>query len=279
MYSTAHIIFIIISLVLIVVGVMICEKTKVTIPSLIKVCFLIALICEVIKIFAIIDIVPIVETIVEDGIIVYKETGRFSPYIKAEHLPFELCSYQIIFLFLARVVKNELWKRRIYSLIYATALIGGTLAIFLSSIAPEYDTTSEFLLSIRAWEFYIYHSMIVVIAIVIARDKNNYLRFGDIKWTCIILLLLDIFSFYLNSIFSIPIYKNDNLIGLEYAVNYFSSYNNPLGIVLDTKKAYLIYLMLRFIVALVLIVIIYLPFLKRDKALDNENKGVKLVNK
>lgn len=279
MYSTAHIIFIIISLVLIVVGVMICEKTKVTIPSLIKVCFLIALICEVIKIFAIIDIVPIVETIVEDGTIVYKETGRFSPYIKAEHLPFELCSYQIIFLFLARVVKNELWKRRIYSLIYATALIGGTLAIFLSSIAPAYDTTSEFLLSIRAWEFYIYHSMIVVIAIVIAIDKNNYLRFGDIKWTCIILLLLDIFSFYLNSIFSIPIYKNDNLIGLEYAVNYFSSYNNPLGIVLDTKKTYLTYLMLRFIIALILIVIIYLPFLKRDKALDNENKGVKLVNK
>lgn len=279
MYSTAHIIFIIISLVLIVVGVMICEKTKVTIPSLIKVCFLIALVCEVIKIFAIIDIVPIVETIVEDGTIVYKETGRFSPYIKAEHLPFELCSYQIIFLFLARVVKNELWKRRIYSLIYATALIGGTLAIFLSSIAPEYDTTSEFLLSIRAWEFYIYHSMIVVIAIIIARDKNNYLRFGDIKWTCIILLLLDIFSFYLNSIFSIPVYKNDSLIGLEYAVNYFSSYNNPLGIVLDTKKAYLIYLMLRFIIALILIVIIYLPFLKRDKALDDENKGVEFVNK
>ena len=279
MYSTAHIIFIIISLVLIVVGVMICEKTKVTIPSLIKVCFLIALICEVIKIFAIIDIVPIVETIVEDGIIVYKETGRFSPYIKAEHLPFELCSYQIIFLFLARVVKNEVWKRRIYSLIYATALIGGTLAIFLSSIAPEYDTTSEFLLSIRAWEFYIYHSMIVVIAIIIARDKNNYLRFGDIKWTCIILLLLDIFSFYLNSIFSIPVYKNDSLIGLEYAVNYFSSYNNPVGIVLDTKKAYLTYLMLRFIIALVLIVVIYLPFLKRDKALDDENKGVEFVNK
>ena len=279
MYSTAHIIFIIISLVLIVAGIMICEKKKVTIPSLIKVCFLIALICEVIKIFTIIDIVPVVETVVKDGVIVYKETGRFSPYIKAEHLPFELCSYQIIFLFLARVVKNEVWKRRIYSLIYATALIGGTLAIFLSSIAPEYDTTSEFLLSIRAWEFYIYHSMIVVIAIIIARDKDNYLRFGDIKWTCIILLLLDIFSFYLNSIFSIPVYKNDSLIGLEYAVNYFSSYNNPLGIVLNTKKAYLTYLMLRFIIALILIVIIYLPFLKRDKVLDDENKGVEFVNK
>lgn len=272
MYSTAHIIFIIISLILIITGTMICKKSNVSVHSLIKICFFIALICEFIKIFTVIDIVPIVETVVENGNIIYKETGRFSPYIKAEHMPFELCSYQIIFLFLAIVLKNEVWKRRIYSLIYATALIGGALAIFLSSIALDFDTTSKFLLSIRAWEFYIYHSMIIVIAIVIARDKQNYIRFGDIRWTCIILMFLDILSLYLNSIFSVPIYDNGRLAGLQYAVNYFSSYNNPLGIVLDTKEKYLMYIILRFVLALVIIVIIYLPFLK-NKRFSRENEG------
>lgn len=273
MYSTAHIIFIIISLILVVIGTLICIRNNVQVYDVIKVCFLIAIICEIIKIFVIIKIVPIVEAVVENGSLVYNETGRFSPYIEAEHLPFELCSFQIIFLFIARVIKNEPWKRRVYSLIYATALIGGMLAIFLSSIAPEFDTTKDFLLSIRAWEFYIYHSMLIVIAIVIARDKNNYIRFSDVKWTCIILVLLDIFSFYLNSILSVPAYENGNLVGLEYAVNYFSSYNNPLGIVLTTKKHYFMYLAFRFILAIVFIVIIYLPFLKTKKSVDNDGKG------
>ena len=273
MYSTAHIIFIIISLILVVIGTLICAKNNVQVYDVIKVCFLIAVICEIIKIFTIIEIVPMVEAVVENGNLVYNETGRFSPYIEAEHFPFELCSFQIIFLFIARVIKNETWKRRVYSLIYATALIGGILAIFLSSIAPEFDTTKDFLLSIRAWEFYIYHSMLIVIAIVIARDKNNYIRFSDVKWTCIILVLLDILSFYLNSILSVPAYENGNLVGLEYAVNYFSSYNNPLGIVLTTKKQYFMYLAFRFILAIVFIVIIYLPFLKTKKSVDNDGKG------
>ena len=114
--------------------------------------------------------------------------------------------------------------------------------------------------------------MIIVIAIVIARDKQNYIRFGDIRWTCIILMFLDILSLYLNSIFSVPIYDNGRLAGLQYAVNYFSSYNNPLGIVLDTKEKYLMYIILRFVLALVIIVIIYLPFLK-NKRFSRENEG------
>ncbi|MBO6120012.1 MAG: YwaF family protein [Lachnospiraceae bacterium] len=265
MYSTAHIIFIIISLLMAFVGVLIVEKKKIIVPDLIKVCFIIALFCEIVKIFTIIEIVPIVESVIENGSIVYKETGRFSPYIKAEHLPFELCSYQIIFLFLARVVKNEVWKRRIYSFIYVTALIGGALAIFISPIAPGFKSTSEFLLSLRAWEFYIYHAMLIVIAISIARDKNNYIRFTDVKWTCIILLLLDLLSFYMNSIFSVPVYKNNNLIGLQYAVNYFSSYNNQFGIVMATKSQYIIYIVFRFVLAIICIFAIYLPFLFKEK--------------
>ena len=79
-------------------------------------------------------------------------------------------------------------------------------------------------------------------------------------------------SFYLNSILSVPAYENGNLVGLEYAVNYFSSYNNPLGIVLDTKEKYLMYIILRFALALVIIVIIYLPFLK-NKRFSRENGG------
>lgn len=263
MFSEGHIIFIIISIILVVIGASICEKKKIPTEKVLWGCFFIALICEIIKILVVIKIVPLVELVVEDGVLTYKNVGKFYPYIETAHIPLELCSFQIVFLFLARVVKNEKWKRRIYSLIYATSLIGGIIATLLSSIAPYYNSTKEFLFSIRAWEFYIYHSMLVVIAIVIARDKSYGLRFADAKWTCIIVFMLDIFSFYMNSVLSIPLYVKENLIGLTHSVNFFSSYDDPLGINITTKGQYFIYLLIRFVGVLLLILAVYIPFLKR----------------
>lgn len=269
MYSTGHIIFIIISLLMVLSASFILWKKKIKVENIIKVCFVIALALEIIKIFFTIDIVPIVKEVVKDGKIIYEETGKFYPYIKSEHLPFELCSMQIVFLFLARVVKNEKWKRRIYSLIYGSALLGGILAIFLSSIAPDFGSTIEFLTSIRAWEFYIYHAMIIVVAIAIARDEKCYLRFSDAKWTCIILLMLDMITFYSNSIFSIPVYENEKLIGLTHSANYFSSYDSPLGFTIHTKNEYLLYLLTRLLIVGIFIVILYLPFLRRKKCIGD----------
>ena len=265
MFSKAHIFFIIFSFIIIVLGVSICDKKKIPTEKVVWACFFIGLSCEIIKILIVIDVVPLVEPDVENGVLTYKGIGKFYPYIETAHIPFQLCSFQIVFLFLARVVKNEKWKRRIYSLIYATSLIGGIIAILLSSIAPYYNSTREFLLSIRAWEFYLYHSMLVMIAIVIAKNKKCNLRFSDAKWTCVILFMLDIFSFYMNSMLSVPLYVKEKLIGLTHSVNCFSSYENPIGINITTKAQYLIYLLIRFTIALLLILAAYVPFLKRDR--------------
>ncbi len=69
----------------------------------------------------------------------------------------------------------------------------------------------------------------------------------------------------MNSIMSIPYYQGDNLVGMGYAINYFSSYNNPLGIVMSTKKAYFTYLLIRIAIALVLLPLIYLPLKFKKK--------------
>ena len=273
MYSQGHIIFIIASFIIIFLGVLFCKTKSIPTEKVIWACFLIGLTCEVIKIFCVIKMVPIVELTSENGTLIFKNTGKFSPYIESVYLPFELCSYQILFLFLARIIKNEKWKRRIYSLIYATALIGGLLAIFLSYISNDYNSTKEYLLSIRAWEFYIYHAMIVIVAIAIARDEHYKPRFSDIKLTSIIILLFDILSFYMNSLLSVPIYNNEKLMGLTYSLNYFSSYNNPLGITITTKNQYLIYLLIRLIIGFLFVVIVHLPFLKRK----NTHKYIKMA--
>ncbi|MBR4314177.1 MAG: YwaF family protein [Lachnospiraceae bacterium] len=265
MFGKAHIIFIIISFLFIFLGVNICEKKKIPVEKVLWVCFFISLASELLKILMVIELVPLVTLVVENGNIVYKSAGKFCPYIETHHIPFQLCSFQIIFLFLARVVKNKEWKRRVYSLIYSTALIGGILAIFLSDIIPFYKSASEFLLSARAWEFYLYHSMLVVIALVIARDKKCGIKFTDAKWTCIIVFILDICSFYMNSMLSVPVYVNEELVGITHSVNFFNSYENNIGLNVTTKNEYFVYLLIRFVVVLLFIIITYLPFLKRKK--------------
>lgn len=272
MYSERHLIFIFISFLMIFLGVYYCEKKKIPTERVIWVSFFICIICEIAKIFCVIKMVPIVELTVENGTLIYNNTGKFYPYIESMHLPYELCSFQMLFLFLARIIKNEKWKRRIYSLIYATALIGGFLAIFLSYIPNEYGTTKEFLTTVRVWEFYTYHATIIISAIAIARDKKYAPRFSDIKWTSIIIILFDIPSFYVNSIFSVPLYSNEKLIGLTHSLNHFSSFANPLGISVTTKSQYLLYLLIRFIAGFLCVLIVYVPFLKERESINDFQK-------
>ena len=267
MYSTGHIIFIIISLLMIAIGTFVCKKNKWPLDSVIKVCFFVAIICEMIKVLIVIDVVPIVQAVIENGEVVYKETGGYAPYIESNHLPFELCSFQILFMFLYLVIRDEVWKKRIIALIYGTAMMGGLLAIFVSAIAGGFNTTREYLTSVRAWEFYIYHAMLTVLAILIATDGKYILKIKEFKWTCLMLLIIDTLSFYINSLLSIPVYIDGKIVGLTRSSNFFSSFRNPLDIAMVNKKQYLIYLLIRLLIALVLITIIYLPLLikKRNK--------------
>lgn len=274
MFSQGHLIFLGLSVVLILFGVYMCRTRKPPLDKLIRICFLISLVLEAAKVFTVIQIVPVVEPAIENGALIYKETGQYAPYIQAEHLPFELCSLQIVFMFLSLVIKDRTWKKRIWALIYGTSIIGGTIALLLPSIAPEFATTAAFLGAPRAWEFFLYHSMIVVVGIAVGMDRTCGLRYSDMKWMMILVTLLDFSTFYLNSIMTVPYYRGDNLMGIGYAINYFSSYNNPLGIVVSTKAQYFVYLAIRILIALVLIPIVFLPFLRRkQKPAETEGKA------
>lgn len=98
-------------------------------------CLAIAMLSEFIKILGNIEIVPIVEPIVEQGKLIYRETGAYTPYLEAEHFPFELCSYQIIFILLALAVRNPRLQKRLYALMYTTCIAGAGMGILFSSAA------------------------------------------------------------------------------------------------------------------------------------------------
>lgn len=273
MYRPGHIAFICISFVLIAVGLMLVRRRQPTIDELIRVCLPIALVGEAVKLFTTIEIVPVVDAVIVNGQIGFRETGAFSPYLKAEHLPFELCSLQMVFMFLALVVKDPVWRHRLHAVMYGTALIGGLLALFLSSIAPEFETAGDFLTSPRAWEFFLYHSMIIVLALSIALDRECDLRLGDLKWMVCACVILDFASLYMNSMLSVPVFQDGELRGLSYAVNFFSSYDDPLGITLATKSQYLLYFVARYVIGSVFILLVFLPFVRRGRRSDIRKEG------
>ena len=263
MYSTGHLIFIGISLVLIIFGVSMCRRYRPPVEKLIQLCFLLSLFFEAAKILTVIRIIPVVEPAVENGVLIYRGTGAFAPYIEREHLPFELCSLQIVFMFLELIVSSPVWKKRLLSFMYGTTIVGGMMALLFSSIAPEFETAAAFLTAPRAWEFYLYHSMIIVLGIAIGMDREVNLNFWDCRWMAVILIALDCCMFYVNSIMSIPYYQGDTLIGMGYAINYFSSYDNFFGIVMDTKMKWFGWLLFRIVLGAALTALVYLPLTGR----------------
>ena len=269
MFSAAHIVFILISVFLIIVGVLLVRRIRPTLQRLITVFFLFSLVSEAVKVLSVIEIIPVVEPVIKDGMLVYQETGAYAPYLQAEHLPLELCSLQILFMFLFLVIKNRNRRRIVLSLIYGTSMIGGVIAIILSSIAPEFETAAAFFSEPRAWQFFLYHSLIVVLGIAIGMDREYTLHFKDARYALGGVWGLDCIMFYLNSVMSIPYYQGDELVGMGYAINYFSSYTNPLGILISEKSQYLLYLLIRLVLAVLLILLVFVPMALRDKKQDN----------
>ena len=70
---------------------------------------------------------------------------------------------------------------------------------------------------------------------------------------------------------SIPYYQGDTLVGMGYAINYFSSYDNFFGIVMDTKVKWLCWLLFRIVLGAALTALVYLPLhgRKADNAEGN----------
>ena len=265
MFSTGHFIWMGISAVMVAAGLALVYKKQPGLDRMLTVCLAIGLASEVFKILYETQFVPVVVPSVSAAGLIYKATGAFAPYLELEHLPLELCSIQILLLLFAKLMTDGVWRRRLLGFMYPTCVLGAGLAVVLSSIAPEFSTAQAFLTSPRAWQFFIYHSMLIVLGLYLGMNREAGIRFRHLGSTLFGLFLLDFASFYTNSIFSEPVYTGNRLQGLSYHLNYFASYDDPLGIHMTTKEQWLAYLAVRFALAAALVTLCYLPLYYREK--------------
>ena len=155
---------------------------------------------------------------------------------------------------------------------FASGTMGGLLGVVGASIAVDFETTAEFFSAPRAWQFFFFHSMIIVLGIYIAVCNESVLKPSDWKKALIGMLLLDIPTFYLNSVFSSEVYSGGKVVGVTHRINFFSSYVNPLGIVLTEKWQWLIYLAARAAMVVLTVRILYLIFVRKKKEASDDGK-------
>ena len=264
LFSPGHLIWLALSACLIVGGIIACLRIRPSMTRILTVCFGLALLSETVKVLSVIQIVPIVSPVVEGGQLVYQPAGSFTPYMEADHMPFELCSFQIPLIGIARFAKSERLRQRVLALIYPTAMIGAFLGLVLAYMVRDYTSTLAMFTDPHAYQYFLYHSMLITLGAYIAISPESGVGFSSWKDALIMLIPFDVASFYLNSLLATPVYVNNELAGISHATNFFSSYINPLGIPITEKWQWMVYLVIRIVLTLTLITLFFLP-LKRKK--------------
>ena len=84
--------------------------------------------------------------------------------------------------------------------------------------------------------------MVVTLGLYMGFGPESDVSLDSFKGTMGLLLALDVPTFYLNSVFSQPVYAAGKPVGVVYRTNFFSSYVNPLGLVLTRRWQWLAYL-------------------------------------
>lgn len=253
MFTIQHLIWVVIDLIVIGYSLHYLHKHQLPLEKLLNVCCVLALCSEFIKTFSVIQLVPSA-----DGSIMY-------PYISMGHLPLHLCSIQILFIFYVRFSSNTKMRETLLAFMYPSCLLGALMAIALPSIFNDSISVSQAFTHPLAYQFFLYHAMLIILGIYIFTSKQVDIRPKHYLSTIGIIALLAFVSLYINSIVAVPVYVNGSLQSVEYAANMFFTYQPVIDIALTQIWHWYVYLLVIVALALLLITITYLPVFIRHK--------------
>lgn len=181
-------------------------------------------------------------------------------YLEMQHLPLHLCSIQIIFIFIARLGRDGRGRDALLAFMYPTCTLGALFALALPSIFSSTIDVSQAFTHPLAYQFFIFHTMLVVLGIYIAMSGEVDIRPRHYLSTLGILGALAFASIYLNSMFAVPTYVNDELVSVDYSPNFFFTELTPIGIELTEMWQWGVYMGIIAALAVVLIAVWYIPY-------------------
>lgn len=226
MFSANHFIWIAICVVFIGVLLFFSLKFKFSFKTSSFIMFGIAMVSELMKIFTHID------TSVGGGV------------LKAGFLPFHLCSILIFVVIYFCFGKNEKWLEKLKSFFVPVAIVGGVLAILMSTSGVDF-------LKPFAYQCFLFHSGILWFAIYLMVTKQVQMGFKAWLTNVISLLSLVFVMLWVNSILQV------------YDVNFFYLVRPPMqGLpILNLNNGWFVYFITIVLCGFVLISLVHLPYI------------------
>ncbi len=253
MFTYRHFIWLAICVVLIVGAELQARKTKPSLTEVLSFCCVICVLSEVVKVFSLIRMVPSA-----DGTII-------RPYIEMNNLPLHLCSLQILLIFYVRFTENTKMREKVLAFMYPTCIIGAFLALAMPSIFTNNISIEQAFTHPQAYQFFIYHSMLIYLGIRIAVSDEIKWTSAHLKSTLVLIYTLGFISIYLNSMFAAPTYVDGVLHHVDFWPNFMFTYNNPLGIKVTELWQWFLYIGIISVLAFILVMLFYMPLLKKSK--------------
>lgn len=259
MFSIQHFIWIAICIILIIGSCVFISKYQPSFVKFFNVVCVLSIISEVIKVLSMMEIIQLVD-------------GSYAPYLELNHLPFHLCSIQIIFIFLVRFTKNRKLRNVCLGFMYPTCIVGALFAIALPSIYSGNINASDSFTHPIIYQTFLFHAMLIITGFYIIKSKDIQLENKYYFTTLAILFGLSFASFYINSLFASVVYTSEVDYIVGHVTNFFFTYIPVLSsIVLDVKWKWLVYILVLLLLAIVLIGIMYIPVFIKNKKKSNQN--------
>lgn len=252
MFSTAHIIWLGICIAVTATALTVIKKNKIPVEKILNAACVICVISEVIKVFSMMEMVPS-----SDGTTMY-------PYMMPQHLPFHLCSIQILVIFYVRFAKDGKLKDALLAFLYPTCIFGAILALMMPSIftGGTIELTQAFTHPL-AYQYFLYHTMLIILGISIVTTGEVDIRRRHYFSTVGILGVLALISIYLNSWLAAPTYVSGELRHVDYTPNFFFTVKLPFDIVYAEIWQWYLYVAGIAIAGLIVIALFYLPFFRK----------------
>lgn len=253
MFTYYHIIWLLISALAVYVFLHLLLKNKPEIEHVFTYACVLAVISELVKTFSVLRLVPSA-----DGSVMY-------PYIEGSHVPLHLCSIQIINIFIVRFAKDGPFKESLLAFMYPTCTAGAFMALLMPSVYTDSISPSQSFTAPHAYQYFGYHIMLIVIGLYIFLSKKVDIRPKHFWTTFSLLGAMAFISFYFNSLISEPTYVNGELISVDFGANFFFTFQTPIGIALTELWHWYLYLAIIFTLAVILILLFYIPVFLRAK--------------
>jgi|GEM_PF-282729 len=116
-------------------------------------------------------------------------------YLRPEHLPFNLCSIQIIFIFFITFSNNDKIKNPLMAFMYPTMLGGGLMALLIPTSSVDHGWFTPI-----SFQFWIFHAMLIFLALYMIITKPIKFSIKSYFTALVMIAGAFIFAIYINSI-------------------------------------------------------------------------------